>query len=120
MSITFSHKPWKKYAAYPGQPSFLPRNRIQGSTWQDLMEIVHQAEEAEGPRELRVCGSHWAFSDVSVSPLDMVETNDPDERDNPAAPRFNKPLKELLPDRLSGPAAEYFEYQLGVDFDPNF
>ncbi|WP_157813754.1 hypothetical protein [Sinorhizobium meliloti] len=119
MPTTTSSKPWKKYAAYPGQPSFLPRTRYQCSTWQELIQVVADAEAANEPRELRACGSHWAFSDTAVSPIDIVETNDPDERDNPAANRLNKRIDDLLPRRLSERAARFFEGQKDVKFQPN-
>lgn len=115
MPISPSSEPWKKYGAYPGQPAITPASRLRADTWQSLREIVHDAEQAgPQPRNVRCCGSHWAFSDAAVSMNLIVETNDPDERDNASAPRLNRPLYELIPGRLSDPAARFFEYQGGV------
>src|SRR5687768_11445845 len=114
MAVSTSNKPWRKYAAYPGQPEINPK-RFQVSTWQDLLQVVADAEAAGNqPRNLRSCGSHWAFSEAAVSPEVIVETNDPDERDNPSANRFNGPIYELIPDRLSGQALRFFIAQPDV------
>ena len=118
MSISSSTEPWKKYGAFPGQPAIFPASRLRATTWQDLRKIVHDAEQAgPQPRNVRSCGSHWAFSDAAVSMDLIVETNDPDERDNPLAPRLNLPLYDLIPDRLSSQAVEFFQGQIGVEED---
>ena len=115
-----SSKPWRKYAAYPGQPEFLPGARLRASTWQDLRQIVSDVEGSPGPPlSMRACGSHWAFSEAAVSPLVMVETNDPDERENPAALRLNRPVFDVLPWQLSAPAVSFFQGQAFVAFDPS-
>lgn len=115
MAISTSSKPWRKYAAFPGQPEIFPANRYQVSTWQDLRKVVHDVEAAgKQPRNVRASGSHWSFSDAALSPEVIVETNDPDERDNPNAHRLNRPLYELIPERLSALATRFFQYQPGV------
>lgn len=115
MPVSTSNKPWRKYAAYPGQPEIYPAARLQASTWQDLRQIVADAESAGNqPRNVRSCGSHWAFSDAAVSPEIIIETNDPDVRDDPSANRLNRPLYELIPDHLSDLAVRFFNSQPGV------
>ena len=49
MARETSSKPWRKYAAYPGQPEFLPGARLRASTWQDLRKIVSDVEGSPGP-----------------------------------------------------------------------
>ena len=79
-------------------------------------DIVADAEAAGNqPRNVRSCGSHWAFSDAAVSLETIIETNDPDERDNPTANRLNQPLYELIPEQLSAIAVEFFTAQPNVD-----
>ena len=120
MARETSSKPWRKYAAYPGQPEFLPGARQRASTWQDLRKIVSDVEGSPGPPlSMRACGSHWAFSEAAVSPLVMVETNDPDERENPGALRLNRPVFDVLPWQLSAPAVSFFQGQAGVAFNPS-
>ena len=46
MARETSSKPWRKYAAYPGQPEFLPGARLRASTWQDLRQIVRPVRPA--------------------------------------------------------------------------
>jgi len=118
MPIQPSQEPWKKYAAYPGQPAFVPGSRLLPSSWQDLRKIVADFEgPPRKPGSIRACGSHWSFSETAVSHHVMVETNDPDERDNASAPRLNRPIYDLLPDYLSDRAREFFEPQADVAFN---
>ena len=119
MARETSSKPWRKYAAYPGQPEFLPGARLRASTWQDLREIVSDVEGSPGPLlNMRACGSHWAFSEAGL-PSRHDQTNDPDERENPGALRLNRPVFDVLPWQLSAPAVSFFQDQAGVAFNPS-
>lgn len=52
-----------------------PERRYYPTGLDDLVTIVGDAEHSNPPQRVRACGSHWAFSDVAVSPDWFVETN---------------------------------------------
>jgi hypothetical protein len=55
MSISVSNQPWRKDAAYPGQPEINPVQRLQVSTWQDLRKVVHDCRGGWQPAAKRPC-----------------------------------------------------------------
>jgi len=75
MAISSSSKGWRKYAAYPGQPEIFPASRLEVSQWQDLLQVVADAEAAgPQPRNVRACGGTRFFGrDNSPHPWHLRE-----------------------------------------------
>jgi FAD/FMN-containing dehydrogenase len=78
----------------------------------DLVTIVNDAESHDPPKRVRACGSHWALSDVAVSPDWIVETN-----------ALRKTLYDVIPhalndrtrqDLLNQSSYSYYHVEAGI------
>lgn len=103
-------------------PSKQPRERWYPSTLDELLSCVKRVRDQRGPvAEMRATGSHWAMSEASVSPGDMIETATPKHESDgdQAAPRLNHVLYDVIPDCLTVVARRFFFYSQKVPvFDP--
>jgi hypothetical protein len=101
---------------YPGSANAKP------GSLDELLWCVKNVR-ARGPvAETRATGSHWAMSEASVTPGDMIETATPthEQGSDQSKPRLNRVLYDVIPDCMTAVARRFFFYAQNVpEFDPN-
>jgi hypothetical protein len=102
---------------YPGSPSEQP------GSLDHLLWCIKNIHVTKGPvAEMRATGSHWAMSEASVTPGDMIETATPvhEKFSDQSKPRLNRVLYDVIPDCLTDEARRFFFYGQKVPvFDPS-
>jgi hypothetical protein len=110
MSSVVDQNSWRRKHDDPGAPAIvpLPQSRFYPASRNDLIEIITAAQGMPDPKpEVKACGSHWAFSGAAMTQGFIVETNDPDETNNP---RLDppQPLFEVIPGCMTPEAIQWF------------
>jgi hypothetical protein len=102
---------------YPGAPASPP------GSLDELLWCIKNVHKTKGPAaEMRATGSHWAMSEASVTPGDMIETATPvhEGGSDQTKPRLNRVLYDVIPDCLTDEARRFFFYGQNVPvFNPN-
>jgi hypothetical protein len=103
-------------------PGKQPQKRWYPGTLDELLCCIRHVHEEEGPvSEAKASGSHWAMSNASVTPGNMIETATPvHEKDgDQTKARLNKVLYDVIPRCLTPDAYGFFRRQQMVPrFDP--
>jgi hypothetical protein len=114
-----SSKPWRRiYADDPSKPAVKnPLKHDYPGKREELIKIIDEVERnmsrPGAAKEVRACGSHWAFSDAALTPDCIVETHDPEPKST--EPCLNQTLYDVIPDCMTDAALEFFRMQ---GFDP--
>jgi hypothetical protein len=92
-----------------------PERRYHPAGLPDLLSIIRDAEATEPPRKVHACGSHWAFSDIAVSPDWFVETTDLRATRYDVLPTaLNDRTRAELMAPASGPVTGLYHVEAGI------
>jgi hypothetical protein len=95
---------------YPGSASAKP------GSLDELLWCVKNVRDKGPVAEMRATGSHWAMSEASVTPGDMIQTATPvhEPGSDQSKPRLNRVLYDVIPDCMTAAARRFFFYAQNV------